>query len=324
MYTPCNYIELNRQFVELNKNDVEQTEIEARIEWGLTSASTWPDLLREYRVVILSSAGTGKTCEIASQCEKLHRSGKPVFLLRLEDLVNEWKIAFEFGNAKNLKKAVAAGDEIWVFLDSIDEARLYNSRAFAKALKRLKPQIKDNLQNVHLILTSRMSAWRPNEDAALLDRLFPYEPLENSASNEEEFYEMDSEWDDEVGSNTNVPLDERINNSSIKYYTLLQLNSEQMLIFATARGLNDAKAFVSELQHPNMQGLAGRPKDLDDLIQFWREVGKLGSRREIVKRNIERKLVEDDLDRAEADSLSIEQAISRRKETCCCWRANTQ
>ena len=314
MYTPYNYIELNRQFVELNKKDVEQTEIEARIEWGLTSASIWHDLLREYRVVILSSAGTGKTYEISSQCEKLHQSGKPVFLLRLEDLVNEWKLAFEFGNAKNLKNAVRAGDEIWIFLDSIDEARLYNSRAFEKALKRLKPQIKDNLQNVHLILTSRMSAWRPKEDAALLDRLFPYEPLEISTSNEEGNYEMDSEWDDEVGSNINVPLDDRGNNSSIKYYTLLQMNSEQMLIFAKARGLKDAKAFVSELQHPNMQGLAGRPKDLDDLILFWREVGKLGSRRKIVERNIERKLVEDDLDRAEVETLSIEQALAGAKK----------
>ena len=50
MQRPCNYIELNRQFVEINEKDVEMSETEARIEWGLTSASSRPDLLSEHRV----------------------------------------------------------------------------------------------------------------------------------------------------------------------------------------------------------------------------------------------------------------------------------
>ena len=36
MQTPYDYIELNRQFVEINEKDVETSETEARIEWGLT------------------------------------------------------------------------------------------------------------------------------------------------------------------------------------------------------------------------------------------------------------------------------------------------
>ena len=123
MQNPCNYIELNRQFVELNEKDVETSKTEARIEWGLTSASRWPDLLSEHRVVILSSAGAGKSWEIIHQCKKLHLDRKSTFLLRLEDLANEWEVAFESGSAESLKKAVRAGDEIWIFLDSVDEAR---------------------------------------------------------------------------------------------------------------------------------------------------------------------------------------------------------
>ena len=283
MQNPCNYIELNRQFVEINEKDVEMSEIEARIEWGLTSASSWPDLLSEHRVVILSSAGTGKTCEISHQCEKLRRDGKPTFFLRLEDLATKWKVAFEFGDAESLKKAVRAGDEIWIFLDSIDEARLKDPRDFELALKQLKPHIKDNLQNVHIVLTSRIGAWRPKEDAARLDSLFPYDPSEKSFSDKEEDDDMGSEWDDEVMPDINTPQVEGGNNSSIICYTLLHLNREQKLLFAKTRGLKDANAFVSEIQHPNMQGLAGRPKDLDDLILFWREHGRLGNRREIVE-----------------------------------------
>ena len=62
-----------------------------------------------------------------------------------------------------------------------------------------------------------------------------------------------------------------------------------MQIFAKARGLEDASEFVSEIQHPNMQGLATRPKDLDDFILFWRDNGRLGNRWEIVENNIRRK-----------------------------------
>ena len=328
MQTPCNYIELNRQFVEINEQNVETSEIEAWIESGLTSASSWPDLLSEHRVVILSSAGTGKTREIKHQCEKLHQDGKSTFLLRLEDLATNWEVAFEVGDTESLNRAVRAGDEIWIFLDSIDEARLTDSRAFELALKHFKPHIKDNLQNVHMVLTSRTGAWRPKEDAALLDRLFPYNPPEKTSSDKEKDDDMDMEWDDDVVPDINTLQVERDNNSSINYYTLLHLNSAQMLNFAKARGLEDASAFVSEIQRQDMQGLAGRPKDLDDLIQFWRiqrqdDNGRLGNRWAIVEKNIKRKLDEDDLDRAMKGSLTIEKSFSRRKETCCGCRANT-
>ena len=311
---PNNYIELNRQFFEINENDVESMEIEERVEWGLTSDISWSDLLIEYRVVILSSAGTGKTCENLHQCEKLRRDGKPAFFLRLEDLAADWEIAFEIGDAESLENVVRAGDEIWIFLDSIDEARLYNSRAFEQALKRLKPHICDNLQNVHMVLTSRMGAWHPNEDPALLEDLFPYNPPEiiSSANNDDDV--MDFGWKTEVMSDVNTSQIEGGNNSSIKYYSLLSLNSEQMLIFANAHRLEDASAFVSELQHPNMQGLAGRPKDLDDLILFWRNQGRMGSRREIVEKNIKRKLKEDDPGRASRDSLSFAKSLAGAKK----------
>ena len=305
MQTRCNYIELNRQFVEIDEIDVE-----ARVEWGLTSASSWPNLLNEHRVVILSSAGTGKTWEILHQCEKLCRDGKPTFFLRLEDLATKWKVAFVVGDAKSLKKAVRAGEEIWIFLDSIDEARLDDSRAFELALIHLKPHIKDNLQNVHMVLTSRMGAWRPKEDAVRLNSLFPYDLPEKSSSDKEEVDDVDIEWDEEVVPDINTSQVEGGNNSSIKFYTLLHLNSERMLLFAKARGLEDASEFVSQIQHPNMQGLAGRPKDLEDLILFWRDHGRLGNRREIVEKNIERKLKEYDLDRASKDSLSFAKALA--------------
>ena len=68
MPNPDDYIELNRQFVEISAGDIENSDIEAQIAWGQLELPTWPEILGEYRVVILSSAGTGKTWEIDHQC----------------------------------------------------------------------------------------------------------------------------------------------------------------------------------------------------------------------------------------------------------------
>lgn len=314
MPDPNDYIELNRQFVELNAKEVEISESEAWIKRETTYTSRWSDLLNQNRVVILSSARTGKTQETFHQCQKLDSDGKSAFFLRLEDLAVEWETAFEIGNAQGFEQAVGSGHEIWIFLDSIDEARLTDPGALRRALKRLKLHVTDNLQNVHMILTSRVGAWRPKDDAAQLDSLFPYNPPRRSSSDREEDEDMDIEWNHGTLSDFSIPQVEGDNGSSIKFYTLHPLNSDQMLYFAKKRGLQDADALVSEINQRDMQGFAGRPKDLDDLIQFWRDNGRLGSRREIIKKNINRKLNEDNQNRAEKDPLSIQTALTGAKK----------
>ena len=307
------YIELDRQFIELNTNDVETTDIEARLDWGLTPSYDWSILLAEHRVVILSSAGTGKTWEISSQCRKLRDAGKSAFFLRLEDLASEWELAFEIGDSDELAEAVRSEEELWLFLDSIDEARLDDPKALDRALKRLRPQIRDNLQNVHIVLTSRIGAWRPWNDAARVDELFPYSPPRKLEQGNDDGDQGNEEWADDV-----LPPKRSSGGSeqpaSIKYFTLLHLTAVQMRRFAAARGLESGYELVSEIVRQDMRGLAGRPKDLDDLISFWEKYGKLGTRREVIEENIRRKLVEDDLDRAEKDPLTPDKASAGAKK----------
>lgn len=307
------YIELDRQFVELNTKDVETMDIEARLEWGLASAHDWSTLLAEHRVVILSSAGTGKTWEISSQCRKLRDAGKSAFFLRLEDLATEWELAFEIGDADELAEAVRSEDELWLFLDSIDEARLDDPKALDRALKRLRPKIRDNLQNVHIVLTSRIGAWRPWYDAARVDELFPYITPKRHEQGDDDEDQGNEEWTDDVL--TPKPGVAGIAQpASMKYFTLLHLTAEQMRLFAAARGLESGSELVSEIVRQDMKGLAGRPKDLDDLIAFWEKHGRLGTRREVVEENIRRKLVEYDLDRAEKDPLTPDKASAGVKK----------
>ena len=283
------YIELGRQFIELSAKDVEQTDIDAMIAWGHLSLPAWPDLLQHHRVVLLSSAGTGKSWEIAHQSHDLREGGKSSFYIRLEDLAEGFDdTVFEQGDVHALQSAITRREEIWLFLDSIDEARLGSPRTFEKALKHLRPILKDHLQYTHLILTSRIGAWRPTDDALRLGRLFPFKDREQS--------------------------DEGGDLSPIKYYTLRPLTSDQMRLYAQGKQVENAEAMIAEIVRTQMTDLAGRPKDLDDIINFWEAHKRLGSRLEMIEASIARKLIEHDLDRSERDTLTPEQAYHGAKK----------
>ena len=252
------HIELGRQFTELSKNDVEQADIEARAKWGQIKLPTWSDLLAEHRVVLLSSAGTGKSWEIAKQCQDLRNIGKAAFFIRLEDLADGYDdTVFEQGDESSLAAAVSKGDEIWLFLDSIDEARLSDPRKFEKALRHLKPVLKNHLEKTHLFLTSRIGAWRPVEDAMRLNALFPFKDCEKQ--------------------------DEDSDQSSIRYYTLRPLSTDQMSLYAQSKQVENTEALVGAIVSGQMEDLAGRPKDLDDIIDYWVANRRLGKRREMIE-----------------------------------------
>lgn len=314
MPNPNDFVELNRQFIEIGKEDIESSDIEARASWGLVATQSWPDVLAQYRVVLLSSAGAGKTWEIYSQCRKLCADGKRAYLIRLEALASEWdNVIFEdFGDIDSFDQAVAAREEMWLFLDSIDEARLREPRDFGTALKRLEQRIRDNLQNTHIILTSRAGAWRPDDDAALFSARFPYAPPKKNSSADQEDEDLDIEGDEEFFEAE--ASEENGTRSPIRYFTLRRLDTGQMRLFADARKVPDAELLVSEIVRLDLNGLAGRPKDLEDIIDFWRSERRLGKRKEIIEKSVERKLVEYDLDRAAKDPLTLEQARSGAKK----------
>ncbi|MEM6254847.1 MAG: hypothetical protein AAF821_18175 [Cyanobacteria bacterium P01_D01_bin.156] len=288
MINAKDYIKLNRKFVEISEIDVEQTDVERRIAWGQLSPPGWSNILAEHRVVILSSAGSGKTREIYEQCRRLKEDGKYAFFIRLEYLASEWDdIIFEedFGDIGSLSEAVTNREEIWIFLDSIDEARLRGPEAFEKALKRLAPHIRNNLQNTHIILTSRIGAWRPENDLERVRRLFPY-----------------------------TDSNEKSRSHHIKFFTLHRLTSEQISLFIKARNVPNFESLSSAIVGSDLEALVRRPKDLEDIIAFWEEEGCLGTRREIIDKSIKRKLVESDQDRAESDPLTPNKALSGSKK----------
>ncbi len=159
--TPDEYIELDRTFHELSSYAGESDDIELEKVFHVGQSLGWPNLLDEYRVVILSEAGSGKTEEIRSAARRLRAEGKAAFFLRLEHVASDLEIAFEEGTLDDFNKWLESEDEGWILLDSVDEARLKNPSDFALAIRRVGGIISAAKDRTHIIVTGRTTAWRP-------------------------------------------------------------------------------------------------------------------------------------------------------------------
>ena len=255
------YIQLDRKFIERKEEEVKQSDYDPATSQSRPNLG-WPDITGMHRVVILASAGAGKTCELKTQCEKLHSEGKPSFFFYLEHLADGFHDGlFEGRDAqRRFEQAIKKDEDMWLFLDAVDEAKLKGHSAFDRALRNLKTHI-ENPQKVHIILTGRAGECHPEADTDSLRHAFPYRPASKSEP-------------------------------AIRHLDLLGLDAGQMKKYVDEKGVSNASELVSEISRRNMENLAMRPKDLDDIITFWEKNGTLGIRSEMVKESIERKLKE--------------------------------
>lgn len=168
------FVELNRTFHELSKYARESDELDLSEAFHVGAALTWTDLLKNYRTVLLSEAGSGKTEEIRATAKKLRAEGKAAFFLRLEHIANDFDVAFEVGSLDEFSAWLASDGEAWLLLDSVDEARLRDPRDFDLAVRKLGNRVKLATQRVHIILTGRAHAWRPKSDPELCERWLPF------------------------------------------------------------------------------------------------------------------------------------------------------
>src|SRR5690606_33442500 len=129
------FVELNRTFHELSADASDSDDVDLRFLHSASEGITWDDLLTEYRIVLLSEAGSGKTEEIRNIARRLRNVGKEAFFLRLEHVRFEFEDAFEIGSYADFRNWLATDDEEgWLLLDSVDEARLRNPGDFELAV----------------------------------------------------------------------------------------------------------------------------------------------------------------------------------------------
>jgi len=297
------FVELNRTFHELSATSGESDDVDLHSMFYTGSSITWEKLLVQYRVVLLSEAGSGKTVEIRNVARRLRDSGKRAFFLRLEHVPTDFEEAFEEGTLPEFKEWLDSGDDGWLLLDSVDEARLRSPLDFERAIKKVSKEIASALQRSHIVITSRTHAWRPKTDLTLCTNTLPYlrkrEVTQTSAVGE-------NETDSALGVREHVDGQDA---PQFQIVTLDDLSSEQIQTFARAKGIADTKPFIDAIERADALSFTSRPQDLLEVVEFWRDYGRIGSRLDLMRNSIKRRLVERDQNRAESRPLDIERAI---------------
>lgn len=296
------FIELNRTFHELSQYATESDDAHLSHAFLVGNRLRWPDLVREYRVVLLSEAGSGKTEEIRAIAQNLRSEGRASFFLRLEHIPHDFEDAFEVGSFEEFQEWLASGDEGWLLLDSVDEARLRSPGDFELAIRKLGRRISAANDRAHIVITGRTPAWRPKTDLALCTRHLPFTPPITAVAEHEQ-------TDDSNPSRSiqTVQKDQR-NDSAFKLVALDDLSSDQIEVFAHAKGITDTAAFVHAVERADAWSFTSRPQDLEELTEFWIDEGRIGSRLELMQGSIARRLTERDQDRADTRPLSEEDA----------------
>jgi len=284
-----NYVSLERQFSPVPRSEEDAESDEILSTWGKSKSKTWDDLGSEYRCVILAEAGAGKTEELLHQASVLANQGKPSFFIRIEDIEADFYKAFEIGDEAQFQTWLESMGEAWFFLDSVDESRLENPRAFEKAMRLFANSIASGAHRAHIYLSSRPYAWRPQEDRRLLDEIL--------------FLAVTPEEDGcEEGQHSKLQ-------SALTIYTMCYLDKERIQRFCIAREAKDIEHLLHEIERASLWSLAERPFDLEAILAKWTEDKALGGRLDLLRHNIDKRLRDDhNVDRAQRQPLNLERA----------------
>ncbi|GHD05171.1 hypothetical protein GCM10007320_66740 [Pseudorhodoferax aquiterrae] len=286
------HIELDRTFRELLlKEQMADTE---QLQPG-PATFTLPALLDELRVVVLSEGGSGKTQEIREAARRLRRDGKEAFFLRLEHVGQDFDSAFEVGSLEQFQAWLVSPNPGWVLLDSIDESRLRSPLDFAAAMRVVGKRLSTAKPRTHLLLTGRAAAWRPQTDLELCDSLFHIEAGRAAGT------------EGDIGTQDTVIVDSA--GSQFKIVTLQELSRDQIKTFASAKGIADTERFLDDIERADAWSFTARPQDLLELTEYWLDKKCIGSRLELMKNSVKRRLKEPSQSRAEAQPLPDDKAL---------------
>ncbi|RZB37205.1 MAG: hypothetical protein SRB2_01287, partial [Desulfobacteraceae bacterium Eth-SRB2] len=275
---------------------------------GAADTEGWDQLLGLYRVIILAEAGAGKTEEIRQIATKLRSEGKDAFFFRLESLSGGLRTSFEIGDEQEFQEWLASDEEAWLFLDSVDEARLKSFRNFEEAIRNFAAELGASKQRAHICITSRPSEWRPKADLSLIKGQLPFVEVTPAEVSDENGSALNQEAPQKSATGVEVKKKPERSRVNPKVFSLLPLDKYQIRTFAIAKGVEDVDAFLQAIERTEAEVFSRRPLDLDDLINYWTKNGNLASLKNLIEFSIDTKLKETDPDRCRRLPLLQEEA----------------
>jgi len=292
---PIEYVELNRTFFDYSSRGDESDPDTLRMIADVTGKKTdWEALLQSPHIVVLGEAGSGKTREFQERAQRLSESGEYAFFCRIEDLADEGleNALFMRNDVEKLKDYIESESDAVFFLDSVDEARLRGYR-IDKPLRKLAQALGKSMGRARFVISCRVSDWRAGADLEVIEAIFP--PVDSAEGNGTA---------EDIDISTSQESQKRV-----RVVQLAPLSRDQIAKFSSALGIKDKVSFLKAIGDANVWHFAERPKDVEWLVEYWNEKGRLGTLTELMENNIAKKLQETNVERRGFDPISIEDAI---------------
>jgi hypothetical protein len=293
-------IELNRRFVEC---DDERSDPDLVAHFGRTEATQgWDDLLKRRRVVFLAEAGSGKTTEMMARARQQLDAGHPSFYATLED-VGRGGLEAALRPADRARVATWRHSEhdAWFFIDSVDEAK-HGGIKLRTALRAIAEAIAGAERRAHIVLSGRYTDWQFRQDLAQLNEELPI-PADQALPPPPTPDELVISTIHHERPKPPAPPEEAI------VVVMTGLDAERVRLFAKGKNVQNVDSFISQIEAGNLWQFARRPLDLDWLVEFWYNHGRLGSLAETLEVCLAERLQESNLDRARQDGLDAARAM---------------
>lgn len=172
---PADYVPLDRRFERAAIRDT--TDYWAEVLADGQKPRDWPWLREQSRVIaLLAQAGSGKTVEFQHQVDKARTHGREAFFFRVERLCSgTLDDAHETSECKTrFDRWLAGSGQAEIFLDSVDEAKLPQSRAarpLRDAIGTLRRVIEKHLDRTSIFVSCRSSEWFDHSEQRALEEL---------------------------------------------------------------------------------------------------------------------------------------------------------
>lgn len=268
------FVKLDRRFRQVNlAGDQENTALSSYTSFSENddNTQTWDDLLSYELVVILGEPGSGKTWELEEQARLLDQSGKFAFFVRLDTVLSQGvRKTFSPEELKKFDRWLKSRDVAIFLLDSVDESKILSHEGFGRALKLLRNEVSSALTRCNLIISSRISEWRPILDQHEVLRLFPHRTNKTEQASQE--------------------AEPVIN--PLKVVQIQPLDAKRVKLFAQSQGVKDVDSFLEALDINYAWEFARRPVDVTGLLNYWKSHGRLGTLTELIEHDINFKLSE--------------------------------